>query len=185
MSFFSTSDGQEIKADGNFESGGGDLPPIPKGTQVLASIDQAKWSEFEGSQYIDLRWTIARPEEFSNRKIFQKIRVKDADVNKRDKALRMIAAIDANAGGKLVASGVEPTDESMTLCLANRPMVLKLEVWELDDKTKSGNWVAQVGPHTKKSSDAPVNPMAAKPAAPAPAAVVPDPVDDFEDDVPF
>ena len=185
MSFFSTSDGQEIKADGKYESGGGDLPPIPKGTQVLASIDQAKWSEYEGSHYIDIRWTVARPEEYANRKIFQKIRVKDTDVNKKDKALRMLAAIDSNAGGKLVASGVEPTDESMTLSLANRPMVLKLDVWELDDKTKSGNWVSQVGPHTKKASDAPVNPMAAKTAAAAPSAVAHDPVDDFEDDVPF
>lgn len=184
MSFFSTSDGQEIKADGKFESGGGDLPPIPKGTQVLASIDQAKWSEYEGSHYIDLRWTIARPEEYANRKIFQKVRVNDLDINKKDKALRMLAAIDANAGGKLVASGVEPTDESMTLSLANRPMVLKLEVWELDDKSKSGNWVGQVGPHTKKASDTPANPMTAKPEA-APVTAPADPVDDYDDTVPF
>jgi hypothetical protein len=197
MSFFSTSDGQEIKADGKYESGGGDLPPIPKGTQVLAGIDQAKWSEFEGDRFIDLRWNIVRPEEFANRKIFQKVRVNDASTNKKDRALRMLAAIDSNAGGKLVAAGCEPTDESLLSSLANRPMVLKLEVWEIekDDngipvppaERKKGNWVSQVGPHTKKASDAPVNPMAAKPAAPSPAAaaVVPDPVDDFADDVPF
>jgi len=182
MSFFSTSDGQQINTDGKFDSGGGDMPPIPKGTQVLSSIDQAKWSEYEGQRYIDLRWTIARPDEYANRKIFQKVKVNEPDMQKRDKALRMLAAIDANAGGKLVAS--EPTDESLIAALANRPMVLKLEVWELDDKSKTGNWVAQVGPYNKKAGDAPVNPMSAPKAQAAPAAA-PDPVDDFDDDIPF
>lgn len=184
MSFFSTSDGAVIETDGKFESGGGDLPPIPKGTQVLASIDQAKWSEFEGQRYIDLRWTIARPDEYANRKIFQKVRVNDSDPVKRDKALRMLAAIDANAGGKLVAAGVEPTDEALVSSLSNRPMVLKLEVWELDDKSKSGNWIAQVAPYNKQASAAPANPMSA-PQQPAPAPQ-PAPVEDeFDDNVPF
>lgn len=54
----------------------------------------------------------------------------------RDNAITMLAAIDANAGGKLMASGKEPTDFAIASALANRPMILLLRVWESEDKQK-------------------------------------------------
>src|SRR5690606_38171870 len=97
------------------------------------------------------------------RVVFQKLWVKDPEPNalkkgaekadqKRDKALRMLAAIDANAGGKLARKGTEPSDDELMLALANKPMVITVKTWEMDTKDgkKEGNWVAAVSPKTKE-----------------------------------
>ena len=183
MSFFTQSNGKSVQSTGNFESGGG-LAPIPEGTQVLAVIDEAKWDTYENESFILLRWSIAKPQEYANRKVFQKVKVMDADASKRDKALMMLAAIDTNAGGKLQAAGVQPDTQALAAALMNRPMVLKLGVWELDDKSKSGNWVSKVAPRPQAGQAAQSAPTPApKPQPqpkPAPAAF-----DDLDDDVPF
>jgi hypothetical protein len=145
MSFWNLSDNTSASETGkSFEMGGGDMEPIPANTSVLAAPDEAKLDNYEGDEYISLRWTILAPKEYANRKVFQKIRVFDPDTKKSDKAKRMLAAIDSNAGGQLIASGQEPTDALLTKCLVNKPMHLKLQVWEMNDK--KGNWVAAVSP---------------------------------------
>ena len=60
----------------------------------------------------------------------------------------MLAAIDANCGGKLMASGEEPTDTSLAKALLNKPMHIKVMVWEMDDR--KGNWVSAVAPKAKR-----------------------------------
>ena len=184
MSFFTQSNGQAVQSTGNFESGGGNLAPIPDGTQVLAVIDEAKWDAYNNESYISLRWSIAKPQEYVNRKIFQKIKVMDADASKRDKALMMLAAIDTNAGGKLQAAGVQPDTQALAAALMNRPMVLKLGVWELDDKSKSGNWVSKVAPRPQAGQGAQAAPAPAPAPKPQPK---PAPVfsDDDLDQIPF
>ena len=173
MSFFNLSDNSNAADTGSsFEMGGGDLPPIPNNTDVLAAPDDAKWDKtIDGEQYISLRWTVLAPKEYANRKIFQKVRVLNADEKKADKAKRMLAAIDANAGGKLTADGGRPTDQSLVVALVNKPMVLKLMVWEMlkdDGTTGTGNWVAAVSP--RKQGGAQTAPAAAEqPPAPQPA----------------
>lgn len=172
MSFFNFNDNAPVT--GNFETGGGDMEPIPAKTQVLAAPDEAKWDsprEGDGPDFISIRWTILQPKEYENRKIFHKLRVNDDDAKKAEKAKRMLAAIDANAGGKLMAAGVEPTDQSLTASLVNKPMMLLLQVWEMDvnGETKRGNWVSAVSP--RGAGGAP---------KPAPVAA---PVDD--DNIPF
>lgn len=164
MSFFTTSTGENLAQNqtGSFSLGGDDFAPIPKDTRVLALIDEAKIEEYQGNKYVKIKWDIAQPKEYKGRKIFQKVQCYDTDPAKRDKALRMLAAIDANAGGKLAASGAEPTDQSLSSALCAKMMVLKLGVWELDDKSKSGNWVQEVSKHNAQGGAA-----AAKPAAPA------------------
>lgn len=182
MSFFTTSDNKAIEKSGSMEMGGGDIEPIPAKTQVLAAPDEAKWDEYEGDEYVSLRWSILQPKEYAGRKIFQKIRVCDSDSKKSDKAKRMLAAIDTNAGGKLLASGERPTDESLTRCLVNKPMVLLLQLWEIkqDDGTvKRGNWIGAVSPRQAG---------AAKPAAakPEPVKTVEEKIDEaFDDDIGF
>lgn len=147
-------------ASSEFDAGGGNMQPIPSDTNVLAAIDEAKWSKNQkGDEFISLRWTVIAPEDFANRKIFQKLWVTDFDPSvlakgedkalaKRDKAKRMLAAIDTNAGGKLLAKPVMPTDESMTLHLTNKPMIVKVMVWEMTDRMTGdvarGNWVGAV-----------------------------------------
>lgn len=159
--FWNLSDGEDIKNDtsGSFEMGGGKIELIPDRTSVLAAIDEAKWDkDQQGNRYITLRWSVLRPEELDNRKVFLKLWVADADprakdpIKKRDKAKRMLAAIDSNAGGKLLSSGKEPTDEMLTTCLTNKPMVIRVMVWDRQDRATNqmvrGNWVGAVAPKT-------------------------------------
>ena len=157
--FWGLSDGDDAatSTDGSFDAGGGNLGVIPADTSVLGAIDEAKWAQDgSGNRFISLRWTILQPEAYANRNLFQKLWVTDADprakndkVNaKRDKAKKMLAAIDLNAGGKLLAKPVMPTDEAMTLHLTNKPMIVKVMVWEMKDSMTGdmnrGNWVGAV-----------------------------------------
>ena len=160
--FWNLSDGEDVKeiaGSGEFDAGGGNLLPIPSETSVLAAIDEAKWDkDTNGNRFISLRWTILGPDEYKNRKVFQKLWVTDADPRakpdkvdaKRDKAKKMLGAIDTNCGGKLLAKGVAPTDESLTSCLTNKPMVVKVMIWEQRDRMSGemarGNWIGAVSP---------------------------------------
>lgn len=147
MSFFKMSDGTAPEATGNAEMGGGNLPPIPGGTQLKAMITEAKWAEANqyNDEHINLRWDVIDGE-YKKRVVFHKVKVMDSDANKRDKAIRMLAAIDSNAGGKVMAINGKPSDMDLMQCLCNKPMVIKVEEWHMgegDDK-RSGNWVSAV-----------------------------------------
>lgn len=168
MSFWQTSDNQQIDTSGKFEVGGGE--PIPANTVLKAMITEASWDEYQGERTIKLRWDVIDGQ-YKNRVVFHKIRAADADAKKRDKAVRMLAAIDANAGGKLFALGREPSDMDLAGCLLNKPMHIKVQTWEIDGK--SGNWVAAVSGSASGSVPAP---QAAKPAVAA---------SDYDADVPF
>ncbi len=167
MSFF----GNDVPANGEFNAGGGAFDPIPNNTEVLATADEAKWSEYDGDRYINIKWVVLAPDAHKDRVLFQKIKVFEADPMKAQKAKNMLAAIDFNAsGGKLVQSGQEPTDETLSQHLCHSPMYLKLMVWEMEinGEEKSGNWVQQVAPKNKQ------------PAQQAPAAST-----NHDDEVPF
>lgn len=195
MSFFDDVNTQDTE----FELGGGDLPPIPKGTRVLAAIEQISndYVERSGETLINAMWRIARPAEYANRVLFQKIRVYDADQAKALKAKKMLAAIANNAGGKLFTemqsrSEQTPSDQSLSV-LCQRPMALELEVWKMKNESgeeMTGNWVNKVAPAKSGAAQqqAPVNPMAQQQAAAtaAPASPVQStPPIDFDDDIPF
>jgi len=190
--FWGLSDGGSAADTGTeYEQPSGNLEPIPDGSSVLAMIDEAKWDEKEDADYISLRWSVLSPDEYKNRKVFQKLWVTDDDPNakdasaaakKRDKARRMLAAIDANAGGKLTKKGGVPTDETLTVCLTNKPMIIKCMLWEMPDHERHGefirgNWIAAVAP---KSKGIDVKEAKSAPAKSAPASA---PVDD--DEIPF
>lgn len=188
MGFWDLSDGESAATgEKEYEQETGNLDPIPDGSSVLAIIDEAKWAETreEQAEYVSLRWLVMEPAEYANRKVLQKLWVSDDDPNvsdeakmakKRDKAKKMLAAIDANCGGKLAKNARRPNDDDLSLALTNRPMIIKCMVWEMGDN--KGNWIAAVSPKSKG-----VDVKAAKPVAatkkPAPIADVDDP------DIPF
>jgi len=148
MSFFQLSDNSAFDTSGSFEMGGGKIEPIPNNTQVKAIIDEAKWDDYNNERYISLRWSIIDGE-FVNRKIFQKVKVCESDSAKRDKALRMLAAIDTNSGGGLMKLGYEPTEMDLAANLTNKPQAILLQTWEMtkdNGEEISGNWVSQVAP---------------------------------------
>lgn len=155
MSFWNLSDTSEkLNTTGSFESGGGDIDPIPAKTQVKAAPDEAKWDEYQGEEYISLRWNVLAPAEYKGRKIFQKVKVLDADGKKADKAKKMLAAIAVNAGGGLLKVQGKPSDQDLQKHLLNKPMALLLQVWEIEDQQtgdkKRGNWISAVSPLKKQ-----------------------------------
>lgn len=141
MSFFNN-----IETDGSFEAAPS-IEVIPHDTTCVAMLDDAGWTEYQGEEYINLRWTVLEPAVYKGRKIFQKVKVHDSDSKKQEKARRMLAAIDANCGGKLMAAGEEPTDTALAKALLNKPMLIKVMVWEMDDR--KGNWISAVSPKNK------------------------------------
>ncbi|MDU7405678.1 MAG: hypothetical protein E7L15_17700 [Citrobacter portucalensis] len=174
--FWNLSDGKTAESKSDFEFGGG-FELIPDGTRVLAAVEECKDDEWEGERFFSLKWRILDGE-YKNRIIFQKLKVFSQKEKQRDNAITMLAAIDANAGGKLMSSGKEPTDFAIASALANRPMILLLRIWESEDKKKTGNYVAGVfGRQQTKASSAPK--QTAKPDT------QPEPPVDYSDDVPF
>jgi hypothetical protein len=170
MSFW---DLANLPENGHFDMGGGDMEPIPANTTCLANIDEAKWAtDRDGNSHIAIRWSILQPSEYKNRKVFQKLwvngdpKVDDAEknANKAKKAKLMLAVIDMNAGGKLRAAGVDPTDEMMSKVLTGVPMMIKIMQWSQPDRetgqTRIGNWIGAV---SARNGSAPP-PAAGKPA---------------------
>ncbi len=175
MGFWNLSDNSSAADTGNeYEVPGGNLEPIPEGSSVLAAVDEAKWAKTGGGEeYISLRWNVLQPETYKNRKIFHKLWVTDLDPNakdeakgiaKRDKAKHMLAAIDANAGGKLARVDAIPDDDDLQRCLVDKPMTVKLMVYSMPDRNGgdpiTGNWVCAVAP---KAAGVDVKPQGAKP----------------------
>jgi len=185
MSFWNLNDGSTVSNTGNFEMEGGDLAPIPANTGCIAAIEEAKWDEYEEDRYISLKWRIMKPDEYGKRVIFQKVKVYGTSRDKdpqatADKAKRMLAAIDANAGGKLIKIQGEPTDADLMGALVGKPMAIKVQVWkmEINGEERSGNWISAVAP--AKGAAAKLKPA----PAPKPEPIA-EPIDDFEDDIPF
>jgi hypothetical protein len=170
MSFWTTSEGKSAatEATGKFEASSS-YELIPDGTTALAIITKPSIEQYNGDEYINVEWTIVKPDAFKNRKIFQKVRVWDSNPKKADKAKAMLANIDKNAGGKLAKLDKDPTNESLAV-LTGKTMLIKILIWNIDDKT--GNYIGAVSPRTTEE------------AAPAPT---PKPVeiDDDNFDVPF
>lgn len=167
MSFWSTSDGKALDTTGEFDSNP-DLEVIPKGTCVAVMPTEFKIEPNEGQyadqanghQFVKVRWDVYEGE-YKGRVVFQKIYLWATEAKKRDKAIRMLVAIDANAQGGLMQSGQEPTEYSMAQALCNKPQIIQLDVWEKEENGKKipgGNWVRAV---YNKAKGAP----AAKPAA--------------------
>lgn len=154
MSFWNT---EALQSTGSFETGGGDIEPIPAKTQVKAAISEAKWDEYQGDEYINLRWSVLAPIEFKNRVIFQKVKVLDSDSKKSEKAQKMLGAIAANAGGGLLKLTTKPTDADLQKHLLNKPMALLLQVWKIMPEDggdeKRGNWISSVSPLKAKAPE--------------------------------
>ena len=186
MSFWQKQDGSAVESSTTFESGGGEITPIPNNTALIAAIEEAKWAEYDGEHYINLKWRVMRPADYANRVIFQKLKV--FSEKQGDKAKQMLAAIDANCGGKLSKLTETPEDMHLMTALVGKPMAVKVQIWDMNGKT--GNWISAVSP---AKSQAPVQAQAPKPSAPRPPQSAHNqaksnayqPQVDDDDDIPF
>ena len=152
MNFWQTSDNENVESNKDFDASN-NFEVIPNNTDVLAVIDKASWSSntYNGD-FISIEWSVLAPDDYKKRKIFQNIKVLDEKDKTADKAKRMLAAIDANAGGKLMKAGEQPDDDMLAKALTGKQMVIKLQVWEMlgdDGQTRTGNWVCAVSPKKK------------------------------------
>lgn len=142
----------EIDETGACDAGGGDFEVIPNNSQVLATIVESKYSTFKefgasetdpGYEGINNKWQILAPEELKGRVVFQKLHTGHSNPDKATKSKRMLIAIDINAGGKLRAKGVKPTDQDLMTLLTNKPMMITVRTWGKAGQ-KQGNWVGAV-----------------------------------------
>lgn len=174
MSFWDV-EGQKVEAQASIEVEGGNNSdmPIPSGTNVKIVIGDAKWETTErDGTFINLKHQVLQPECYKGRVVFQKLHVRCHEfssaanhanltpeklVQKRAKNLRMLATIDTNAGGKLLASPNMPDDAMLQKCLVGKMMGMELDVWEIDKDKEGraiqnavdyarGNWVRKVYP---------------------------------------
>lgn len=182
MSFWNTTEGDKVENSGNYEVSTG-IEPMPEGTDAISMPTEAKWDEYQGRRHIKIRWDVVDGP-YKNRWVPQKLWVlgnnpnldndKDKQRKQADKHKRMLAAIDANAGGKLFANDGEPTDMQLASALCNKPMMVKYGVWK-DSQTDEpkGNWVMAVqGRVSQQQKQAASKETQQK-------------VDDFDDDIPF
>lgn len=165
MSFWDLNDGTKAESNNSFELASGNLEPIPNDTTCIGAIEEAKWDSYQDDRYISLKWRVMQPDAFANRVIFHKVKVfgmaSDKDPNATaDKAKRMLAAIDANAGGKLMQVTGEPSDMDLMGALVGKMMAIKCMVWEMKDQAtgeaRSGNWIAAVAPAKGAEISSPV-----------------------------
>ncbi len=165
MSFFNLSTGEQAQSVKSVDVET-KAKPIPDNTLLRVMITEAKWKDASeyAERHISLRWDVLDGE-FKKRVVFQKVRVAENDANKRDKAIKMLAAIDANAGGKLMAAGTEPSDMDLMMNLCNKPMQIKVKEWRIKEERDGtpipeadqpcGNWVVAVS--DGKAQAAPVS----------------------------
>lgn len=170
--FWGLSSGESATDTGTeFEVSSGNFEVIPDGSKVLAMVENAEWKQDDKlNEYLSLQWTALKPEAVANRKIFQKLYLTDLDAShkkpeeKRDKARRMFAAIDANAGGKLATLVSKPDADAIMRALGNRTMVIRLGVWSIKSRETGelieGNWVQAVAPKTADLEIKPAKPRA-------------------------
>lgn len=166
MSFWATSSGQIATGDVQ-ESGGFD--PLPKG-DYDGFLDKAEIQTWEGKKSINLRTRIGK------RVIFLTLKCWDEDAKKRDRNLNLLVKFFQIAKVQMPAG--EPDDMDLAK-LCDKPMRFKLDVWETDDKQKSGNWLVNVDAVGAKAGES--KPATAKAAPPKAAPSHPD----EEDQIPF
>jgi hypothetical protein len=139
----------QAPADGNFDMS---VEVIPAKTVLKAVIEESKWDTYTPEPtntdphpatqtFIKNTWSIIEGD-YQNRKVFQKLHVRDENTGKAQRALQMLAAIDANAGGKIMAAGTMPDDMMLSMSLSNVPMNITVDVWEIGGN--SGNYIIAV-----------------------------------------
>lgn len=181
----------------SYEVASGSFDAFPEGTKLLAMVTDAEWrvNDQSGLENLSLTWTVTKPEEVANRKVFQSLWLTDLQPEakdpekKRDKARRMFATIDANAGGKLARKPGKPDAEAILVALANKPMVIRLGEYEgrtRDGGTVMRNYVQAVGPKTEETYlPAPKERPASRPASRSSGAPAGGGGLAFDDEIPF
>ncbi|MGN6704392.1 MAG: DUF669 domain-containing protein [Burkholderiaceae bacterium] len=146
MGFWQTSSGE--KASG--EVSDNNFAPLPKG-DYTAMFESAEIKVWEGIRSINLKTRILS--DFGkNRVLFFTIRAWDEDEKKRDRALNLLVKIHEVLGVPLPED--EPDDVSLSR-ITDKPIIIKTDVWKIEESGKSGNWLVNVKSVNDTGSDKP------------------------------
>lgn len=139
MSFWTTSVGQE--ATGEVQEN--DFAPLAKGW-YLSLLESVEVDEYEGQKKVKIKARVIGEGAGKNRVLFLNLKCFSGDKIKetaRDNAIQILVKMYGICKVKLPNG--EPDDDSLSQ-LVDKPMSLHLDVWELEDKSKSGNWLRNV-----------------------------------------
>lgn len=141
MSFFKTSDNQNIESAKEFELG---ATVFPDGTECEAYVTSIEWrepkNEFEGDPSVSVEWTIVSPAIYSKKKIVQNLKICDKDDKKKDNAIRMLAAI-YTINGKVNIADVKtkPTNADLSGAALSTKAVIKIGLITTKKQDADGN----------------------------------------------
>lgn len=154
MGFWDLSTGEALEKTEEFDSN--TFTIIPDKTKCVATIERAAWaamsekSDSPGEEYIEISWRVSQPNEYKNSVIFQKVRICRDDDKQRDKAIRMLAAIDTIADGGLMELDDRPNDRQLDKALKNKRVGITVGVWDFNGA--QGNFVTGVEKIKKTST---------------------------------
>lgn len=134
MSFWNKSTGEQTQAQDSFESSGGE--PIPEKTVVPAVASEMRWDSYDGERYVNARFEVVDGQ-YKGRVVFLKLKFEGTD-KQRDRALDILATMDVITGAGLMQLPNEPSDMDLSK-VCNKPMDIRLMVWEQEDKDEFGN----------------------------------------------
>ena len=177
-SFWQTSAGTE--ANGEVQENGFD--PLPKGN-YLSMLESVEVDEYQGQKKVKIKARVIGEGFGKNRVLFLNLKCfsgPDIKEETRDRCINILVKMYNICKAKLPNG--EPDDASLSQ-LVDKPMILKLDVWELEDKSKSGNWLVNVDSKGAKAGGEEKKP------APKPSAKKPEPAREpgeyDDDDIPF
>ena len=184
------SSGGTLQGTSSFD-GSGDFEPIPEDTMLHVMIEETKWAEYEGERYPNIKWRVmgtvghnpaSGKDPNANRVLFDKVKIFAMKPETADRQRHRFAAIVHNANANaLLQKPLEAITDADLMQLSAKSMMIKVGVWEFNDKT--GNWVKAVS--SPKQNTAPSQPQQpAQPQQQAQAPQMPD-FDNFNGDVPF
>jgi hypothetical protein len=138
-SFWSMSNGEAATGEvveSNFD-------PLPK-DWYLSMLESVEVDEYQGQKKVKIKARVIGEGFGKNRVLFLNLKCFAGDEIKetaRDRAIQILVKMYNICKAKLPNG--EPDDSSLSQ-LVDKPINLFLDVWELEDKSKSGNWLLNV-----------------------------------------
>ena len=160
MAFFQTSTGESIEASNTFEVSRFQTL-IPDGTKLLTNIVSAEWvdaTKFD-NELAKIGLFVVEQGPYHEFVVYDKLRVRNNDAKKADKALVKLMTYDTLCKGLLskadnAGKDISGDNNLLEKALNGGEILVTFEVFETipdqDGVTKKYNWVSKIEPAPKK-----------------------------------
>lgn len=118
---------------------------IPDNTMATAYVESVLNDDYQGTKTIKIEWVLTAGD-FKDRKVFQKLKVYDADAKIRHKAKSMLKLLLDMFHVKQLSLDAAPSDQDLA-GMINRHAGIKIQEWSMvkaDGSMGSGNYVSEV-----------------------------------------